>query len=160
MIIMKEIIKKNNGLFFYGENIAFIPLDLILNLSMSFNSGSETIIQYLGKKYGRFLSEKCDSKLKTNDINKFSKEFLKMVSLTGWGNFSLISLTEGEIKIKLLDNVATYCNIERDYICSYILGILTGYGEYLMENVKVSEIQCSIKNQEHIYCEFLIQKKY
>lgn len=155
---MKELINKDDGLFFCEENIALVPVDIISSLGSIFNTGSKPILQYLGKKFGRFLAEKCDSQYETKDLKKFSNNFLKMASLTGWGKFTLTFLNDEEIAIKLHYNIAIIIKQERNFICSYILGLLNGFGEYIMKKVKVLETQCSIENQNNQYCEFLIQK--
>jgi len=155
---MKELINKDDGLFFYEENMALIPVDIISSLGSIFNTGSKSILQYLGKKFGRFLAEKCDFQYDTKDLKKFSINFLKMASLTGWGKFTLASLDDKEIRVNLYYNIAIFKKQEKTCICSYILGILNGFGEYIMKDVNVIETKCSINNQDDQYCEFLIQK--
>ena len=155
---MKELINKDDGLFFCEENVALVPVDIISSLGLIFNTGSKSILQYLGKKFGRFLAEKCDSQYETKDLKKFSNNFLKMASLTGWGKFTLAILNDEELAIKLYYNISNFKKQEEKFICSYILGFLNGFGEYIMKNVNVLEIKCSINNQDNQYCEFLIQK--
>jgi len=155
---MKELINKDDNLSFCEENFTLIPVDIISSLGSIFNTGSKPIIQYLGKKFGRFLAEKCDSQYETKDLKKFSNNFLKMASLTGWGKFKLTFLDDEEMIIKLNNNIATFKNQEKKYICSYILGILNGFGEYIMKNVNILETKCSIENIDNRYCEFLIKK--
>jgi len=155
---MKELINKEDGLFFCDEKISLVPADLVSSLGSIFDTGSKPILQYLGKKFGIFLAEKCDSQYETKDLKKFSNNFLKMVSLTGWGKFTLGILSDEEVTIKLYYNISNFEKPEKKYICSYILGILNGFGEYIMKNVNVVEIKCSNNNQENQYCEFLIQK--
>jgi len=155
---MKELINKNDGLYFCEENIILIPVDIISSLGSIFNTGSKPIIQYLGKKFGRFLAEKCDSQYETKDLTKFSNNFLKMASLAGWGKFTLVFLNDEEITIKLYNNIAINKKQEKKFICSYILGLLKGFGEYIMKNVNVLETKCSIENLDNQYCEFLIKK--
>ncbi len=156
---MKELINKDDGLSFCEENIILVPVDIISSLGSIFNTGSKPIIQYLGKNFGRFLAEKCDSQYETKDLKKFSNNFLKMASITGWGKFTLIFLNDEEITIKLYNNIATFNKQEKKFICSYILGLLKGFGEYIMKNVNVLETKCSIENPNNQYCEFLIKKK-
>lgn len=155
---MKELVNKDEGLFFCEENITLIPVDIISSLGSIFDTGSKPIVQYLGKKFGRFLAEKCDSQYGNKDLKRFSNNFLKMASLTGWGKFTLAFLNNEEIKIKLHNNIASFKKQEKNLICSYILGLLNGFGEYIMKKVYVIETQCSIKNLDNQYCEFLIQK--
>ena len=155
---MKEIINKDDGLFFCEENMTLIPVDIISSLGSIFNSGSESILQYLGKKFGRFLAEKCDSQYESKDLKKFSNNFLKMASLTGWGKFTLAILNDEELTIKLYYNISNLKKQEKNFICSYILGFLNGFGEYIMKNVNVLETKCSINNQDNQFCEFLIRK--
>lgn len=81
-----------------------------------------------------------------------------MASLTGWGKFTLVYLNDKEIAIKLHNNIANLKKQENISCCFYILGILSGFGEYIMKNVKVLETQCSVENIDDQYCEFLIQK--
>ena len=155
---MKEIINKEDGLFFCEEYVALIPVDIISSLGSIFNTGSKSILQYLGKKFGRFLAEKCDSQYETKDLKRFSNNFLKMASLTGWGKFTLTILNEEELVIKLFHNVSNLKKQEKKFICFYILGFLNGFGEYIMKNVNVLETKCSSNNQDNQYCEFLIHK--
>ena len=155
---MKEFINKEDGLFFCEENVSLVPVDIISSLGSIFNTSSKSILQYLGKKFGRFLAEKCDSQYETKDLKKFSNNFLKMASLTGWGKFTLAILNDEELAIKLYYNISNFKKQEEKFICSYILGFLNGFGEYIMKNVNVLEIKCSINNQDNQYCEFLIQK--
>lgn len=155
---MKELINRDDSLFFSEEEVALIPVDIISSLGSIFDTGSKSILQYLGKKFGRFLAEKCDFLYDTKDLKKFSHNFLKMASLTGWGKFSLASLNDKEITVILHYNIAIFKKQEKKCICSYILGLLNGFGEYVMKDVNVLETQCSIDNQDNQYCEFLIQK--
>ena len=46
---MKELINKEDGLFFCEENVSLVPVDIISSLGSIFNTGSESILQYLGK---------------------------------------------------------------------------------------------------------------
>ncbi|QEE14857.1 hypothetical protein DSAG12_00677 [Promethearchaeum syntrophicum] len=155
---MKELINKEDGLFFCEEKVSLVPVDIISSLGSIFNTGSKSIFQYLGKKFGRFLAEKCDSQYETKDLKRFSNNFLKMTSLTGWGKFTLGIFSDEEISIKLYYNISKFEKREKKFICTYVLGILNGFGEYIMKNVKISEIKCSNNNKENQYCEFLIQK--
>ncbi|MFX1268790.1 MAG: hypothetical protein ACFFAK_12585, partial [Promethearchaeota archaeon] len=74
------------------------------------------------------------------------------------GKFVPRQISEDLILIHLHHNITTELESRSKYICYFITGLLTGFGEYALYRVNVTESNCCLETDKVEACEFKIEK--
>jgi predicted hydrocarbon binding protein len=142
----------------FDDRFVFFPPQIIDTLSSIYGEGVKSLLVWLGKKAGWALIQKWDEHLKSKTLSDLVNQFTNIMSSQGWGKFTPKKITEDLIVLELYHNISNDLNNNSKYICYYITGILSGFGEYALYRVNVSESNCSIENDKLNSCEFRIEK--
>lgn len=159
MSLKKEIEFRDGEIRIFDERAILFPPNIISLLGSIYGQGSKPILVFLGKKIGRFLVERWEEASSPKDLNDLVKLFFEMTSAAGWGTFQIEKISENEIIIKLSENIALAEDRPSPFICDFLTGYLTGFGEYALFSAKVTEIHCSILDKSQKSCEFKITKR-
>ena len=104
---------------------------------------------------GRRLAEVWETKAEPSNLRDMADLFVSMSSTAGWGEFSIMSISDNEIIINLTNNAA---NKEKmNYICYFLAGYFVGFGEFVFHRARVKETKCSVLDGGD-YCQFEIKK--
>jgi predicted hydrocarbon binding protein len=153
-------LKYNKGKYvLYRNRFIFFPPQIIDILSSIYGEGVKSLLVWLGKKAGWALIQDWDENLKSKTLNDLVSNFCSILSNHGWGNFVPKQISDDKIVISLSYNVSSELSTKSKYICFYITGILTGFGEYALYRVNVIEKICCIEDPIKNECEFIIQQK-
>ncbi len=177
---MKGLESKDGRVKLFDERVVFIPPNIISLLGQIYGEGSKPLLKYLGKKMGRRLIETWEDHLRPKTLDQLVDIFLDMVSVSGWGIFSVLreetseedaifsklgqiygekeEISEDKIVVKLNYNISREEGSFRD-ICNFICGLLTGFGEFALYSAQVTEIKCSVVDPNEDSCVFLIEKR-
>ncbi len=156
---MKGIESKDGIVRLFGERIVFIPPNIISLLGQIYGDGSKPLLKYLGKKMGRRLIENWEEHIRPQNIEELTKIFLEMMSASGWGLFTAEEISEDLIVISLKHNISQEEGSFTKDICYFLSGLLTGFGDFALYNVKVDESDCSLTSTNTEVCRFVIQKR-
>lgn len=156
---MKGIESKDGIVRLYGERIVFIPPNIISLLGQIYGDGSKPLLKYLGKKMGRRLIENWEDHLRPKTIQELTTIFLDMMSASGWGLFTAEVITDEQIIVTLKHNISQEEGSFTKDICYFISGLLTGFGDFVLYNSKVEELNCSLIDTSVGGCRFEIQKR-
>ena len=85
-------------------------------------------------------------------------QFCNILSNQGWGSFSPKLISEDLIVIHLYNNISIELENKSKYFCYFITGLLTGFGEFALYRVSVSENECCLEGLNLNYCEFKIER--
>ena len=118
----------------------------------------KSLLVWLGKKAGWALIQNWDEKQKSKTLNDLVNQFTNILSSHGWGKFNPTKISEDLIVLELYHNISNDLNNKSKYICYYITGILSGFGEYALYRVNVTESNCCSENTKLSSCEFRIEK--
>jgi predicted hydrocarbon binding protein len=156
---MKGIESKDGIVKLFGERIVFIPPNIISLLGQIYGDGSKPLLKYLGKKMGRRLIETWEEHIQPNTIEELTNLFLDMMSASGWGLFTAELISDELIVITLKYNISQEEGSFTKDICYFINGLLTGFGDFALYNVNVTESDCSLTDTNNEVCRFEIQKR-
>ncbi|MBN2154963.1 MAG: hypothetical protein JW776_02840 [Candidatus Lokiarchaeota archaeon] len=156
---MRGIESKDGIVKLFGERIVFVPPNIISLLGQIYGEGSKPLLKYLGKKMGRRLIENWEEHVRPNNLEELTTLFLDMISATGWGLFTAEEISEERVIINLKNNVSQEEGSFSKDICFFLSGLLTGFGDFSLYNVKVEELDCSIVDPDSDVCRFLIEKR-
>jgi predicted hydrocarbon binding protein len=156
---MKGIESKDGIVKLYDERVVLFPPNIITLLGSVFGQGSKSLLVYLGKKMGRKLAETWEEHLRPRTLQELTEIFLGMTANAGWGTFSIVSIAESKIIVKLSDNISKTEETPMKHICDFLAGYLTGFGEFVFFNAQVIETKCCIDDFGLNYCEFEILKR-
>jgi len=152
-------LKYNKGKYqLFDDRFVFFPPQLIDILSSIYGEGVKSLLVWLGKKTGWDLIQSWDENLKPKTLNDLTNQFCVILSNQGWGRFIPKQISEDVIVIQLYRNITGELENKSKYICHYITGILTGFGEFALYRVNVTETNCSLENDKLDACEFSIEK--
>lgn len=143
----------------FNQRFVFFPPQIIDLLSSIYGEGVKPLLIWLGKKMGRVLIEIWEENLKPKTLEDLTDIFCEMFSNMGWGKIEPHEITEEVIILKLYNNISSYMENNFKYICYFISGILSGFGEFALYRASVSEIECMIIDMEKRCCIFKIEKK-
>jgi predicted hydrocarbon binding protein len=153
-------LKYEKGIYrLYEDRYIFFPPQIIDVLSSIYGEGVKSLLVWLGKKAGWDLIQDWDENLKSKTLNDLVSNFCSILSNQGWGNYLPTQISDEKIIIELSYNISNLLPTKSKYICYYITGVLTGFGEYALYRVNVSERKCCIENPNEKVCEFIIEKK-
>ena len=143
----------------YKDRFVFFPPQIIDVLSSIYGEGVKSLLVWLGKKAGWDLTQEWDEGFKSKTLNDLVNNFCSILSSQGWGDYLPTQISDDKIIIELSHNISKEISTKSKYICYYITGILTGFGEYALYRVNVDERICCIENPNEKVCEFIIKKK-
>lgn len=142
----------------YNNRFIFFPPQIIDILSSIYGEGVKSLLVWLGKKAGWALIQNWDENLKSKTLNDLVNHFCIIISNHGWGKFVPKQISEDLVIIEVYHNVSTELEGKSKNICYFLTGLLTGFGEYALYRVNISESNCSISNPNLDSCEFKIEK--
>ena len=142
----------------YDERFVFFPPQIIDILSSIYGEGVKSLLVWLGKKVGWVLIQNWDENLKSKSLNDLVNQFCSILSNHGWGRFTPKKISDNLIVIELQHNISNELNNKSKYICYYITGLLTGFGEYALYKVNIIENICCVEDPSLKSCEFRIEK--
>jgi len=152
-------LKYNKGKYdLYDERFVFFPPQIIDILSSIYGEGVKSLLVWLGKKVGWVLIQNWDENLKSKSLNDLVNQFCSILSNHGWGRFTPKKISDNLIVIELQHNISNELNNKSKYICYYITGLLTGFGEYALYKVNIIENICCVEDPSLKSCEFRIEK--
>ncbi|MFX1257791.1 MAG: hypothetical protein ACFFAN_08030 [Promethearchaeota archaeon] len=152
-------LKYNKGKFLiFEDRFAFFPPQLIDILSSIYGEGVKSLLVWLGKKAGWTLIQKWDEKLKPKTLSDLTNQFCNLISNQGWGLFVPKKISDDIIVIELHHNISSELKNKSKYICYFITGLLTGFGEFALYRVNVSETKCCLEESSMKFCEYKIIK--
>jgi len=143
----------------FNQRFVFFPPQIIDLLSSIYGEGVKPLLVWLGKKMGRILIETWEENLKPKNLEELTNLFCEMFNNMGWGRFEPQDISENVIILKLHYNISSYLENNFKYICYFLSGVLSGFGEFALYRATVSEIECMIMNSEKDCCIFKIEKK-
>ncbi len=144
----------------FDERFVFFPPQIIDILSSIYGEGVKSLLVWLGKKAGWSLIQGWDEKLKSKTLNDLVNQFTNILTSHGWGYLSPKKISDDLIVIELSHNISHEIDAKSKYICYYITGILSGFGEYALYKVNVLETKCCLEEPKHNSCEFRIEKVF
>ena len=142
----------------FNDRFVFFPPQIIDILSSIYGEGVKTLLVWLGKKAGWGLIQNWDENLRSKTLNDLVSQFTNIITNHGWGRFIPTQISEDLILIELYHNVSNELENKSKYICYYITGLLTGFGEFALYRVNVTETQCCLDNPKLDKCQFKIEK--
>lgn len=152
-------LKYSKGIYeLFNDRFVFFPPQIIDILSSIYGEGVKTLLVWLGKKAGWTLVQNWDENLRSKTLNDLVSQFTNIISNHGWGRFIPKQISEDLILIELYHNVSNELESKSKYICYFITGLLTGFGEFALYRVNVTEIQCCLDNIKLDNCEFKIER--
>lgn len=152
-------LKYNKGKYeLFNDRFVFFPPQLINILSSIYGEGVKSLLVWLGKKAGWICVQNWEENLRPKNLKDLADQFCNTLSNQGWGKFELEDVSEEKIIIKLKYNISENLENASKYICYFITGILSGFGEFALYKVNVTEKQCSLDGDEFENCLFEINK--
>ena len=149
---------KDGVVSLFNERIVFIPPNIISLLGQIYGEGSKPLLKYLGKKMGRRLIENWEEHLKPKNLKQLADIFVEMINMAGWGNFSITEMSENKIIFELRHNISKDYDIISSDICLFIMGFLSGFGDFALYKVKIEETKCSVLDTDNPLCLFELSK--
>lgn len=156
---LKGLKYENGKYYLYDNRYIFFPPQIIEVLSSIYGEGVKSLLVWLGKKAGWSLIQDWDDNLKSKTLNDLVNNFCNILSNQGWGAFIPKQISDEKVIIELDYNVSNELSTKSRYVCYYITGILSGFGEYALYRVNVIEEICCVENPNEKECKFIIQKK-
>jgi len=156
---------KNGEIKIFDDRLCLFSPKIITSLGNIYGEGSKALLIYLGKKMGRRLIETWEEHLRPENVDELMEVFLSMFNLQGWGYLELITMNSKNIdelnliELKLTQNVASTDTTPKGHICDFIVGYLSGFGEFAMHGAVVEETACSILNPNEPECKFVIVRR-
>lgn len=152
-------LRYNKGKYqLFDDRFVFFPPQLIDILSSIYGEGVKSLLVWLGKKAGWSLIQKWGENLKPKTLNDLTNQFCNILNNQGWGRFIPQQISDDIIILELFHNIRTELKNKSKYICYFITGLLTGFGEFALYKVNVIESKCSLENDTFESCEFKIEK--
>jgi len=142
----------------YDDRFVFFPPQIIDILSSIYGEGVKSLLVWLGKKAGWSFIQNWDENIKPKTISDLVNQFCTIVSNHGWGKFNSKQVSENLIIIELSHNISNELENKSKNTCYFITGLLTGFGEFALYRVNVTEQNCCLENSKRDSCEFRIEK--
>lgn len=153
-------LKYNKGKYqLFNDRFVFFPPQIIDILSSIYGEGVKSLLVWLGKKAGWTLIQNWDENLKPKSLEDLVNQFINVLSNHGWGRFVSKQISDNLIIIHLYNNISSELENKSKYFCYFITGLLTGFGEFALYRVNVSESQCCLEDLKLDFCEYKIEKK-
>ena len=153
-------LKFNKGKYqLFNDRFVFFPPQIIDILASIYGEGVKSLLVWLGKKAGWRLIQEWDENLKPKSLNDLVSQFCNILSSHGWGRFDPKSISEELIIIDQYHNISTESENKSKYFCYFITGLLTGFGEFALYRVNVTESQCCLEDLNLDLCKFRIEIK-
>ncbi|MFX0029773.1 MAG: hypothetical protein ACFE8B_11225 [Candidatus Hermodarchaeota archaeon] len=143
----------------FNDRFAFFPPQIIDILASIYGEGVKSLLVWLGKKTGWRLIQSWEENLKPKSLDDLVNQFANILSNHGWGRFVPKIISDDLILIDLYHNISSELENKSKYFCYFITGLLTGFGEFALYRVNVSELQCSLEDLNKDHCEFRIETK-
>ncbi len=152
-------LKYNKGKYeLFNNRFVFFPPQIIDILSSIYGEGVKSLLVWLGKKAGWTFIQNWDENLKPKSLEDLVNHFCNIFSNHGWGRLSAKLVSEDLIIIRLYHNISSELENKSKYFCYFITGLLTGFGEFALYRVIVSENECCLENLNLDYCEYKIER--
>jgi len=163
ILIMRNLklkgLKYNKGKFhILNDRFIFFPPQLIDILSSIYGEGVKSLLVWLGKKAGWTLIQSWEENFKPKTLEDLVDQFCSILSNQGWGNFVPKKTSEDLIVIELHHNISSELENKSKYFCYFVDGLLSGFGEFALYRVSVSEPNCCLENSSLKICEYEIKK--
>ena len=142
----------------FNDRFVFFPPQIIDILSSIYGEGVKSLLVWLGKKAGWTLIQNWEENLKPKSLNDLTNQFCNILSNQGWGRFVPKEVNDKLIILQLHHTISTELEDKSKYVCFFITGLLTGFGEFALYRVNVSESNCCIEDSSSENCEFKIEK--
>ncbi len=155
---LKSLKYANGKYLLFDHRVIFFPPQLIDILSSIYGEGVKSLLVWLGKKAGWKLIQKWEEDLNLKSLNDLVSQFCTFINNYGWGQFIPKKISEDLIIIALYSNISFELDNKSQYFCYFITGLLTGFGEFALYRVNVTESQCSLDDSNLKNCEFRIEK--
>jgi predicted ArsR family transcriptional regulator len=153
-------LKYNKGRFdLFNERFVFFPPQLIDILSSIYGEGVKSLLVWLGKKTGWKLVQNWEENFEPKTLDELTEKFCSIMSNQGWGNFTSDQISEDKIIITLKHNISSDMDNRSRYVCYFLSGVMTGFGEFALYRVNVREEECAIEDPTKESCMFVIGKK-
>jgi len=153
-------LKFNKGKYhLFNDRFVFFPPQVIDILSSIYGEGVKSLLVWLGKKAGWRLIQNWDENIKPKTLEDLVDQFCNLLSSHGWGRFIPTEISETIILVKLFRNISSELENKSKYFCYFITGLLTGFGEFALYRVNVSETLCCLEDLTLDYCEYRIEIK-
>ena len=142
----------------FNTRVIFSPPQLIEVLSSIYGEGVKSLLVWLGKKSGWNLAQVWEENLQPKTLEDLVDQFCTVLTNQGWGRFEPREVSEQQIIIDLHHNISSKLENQAKYICYFIDGLLTGFGEFALYRVNVNETECCVDDPESTVCTYKIQK--
>ncbi|MHA1883823.1 MAG: hypothetical protein ACW96S_02120 [Promethearchaeota archaeon] len=153
-------LKFNKGKYLlFSDRFVFFPPQIIEILSSIYGEGVKSLLVWLGKKAGWRLIQTWEENIKPKSLEDLTNQFTTNFSNHGWGRFIAKDISEESIIIQLNHNISSELENKSKYFCYFITGLLTGFGEFALYRVNVTETKCSLEDLNSNICEFKIEIK-
>ncbi|MFX0042029.1 MAG: hypothetical protein ACFE8L_03875 [Candidatus Hodarchaeota archaeon] len=152
-------LKYNKGTYeLFNDRFVFFPPQIIDILSSIYGEGVKSLLVWLGKKAGWTFIQNWDENLKPKSLEDLVNHFCNILGNQGWGRLSVKLVSEDLIIIRLYHNISSELENKSKYFCYLITGLLTGFGEFALYRVIVSENECCLEDMNLDYCEYKIER--
>ena len=154
-------LKYNTGKYeLYTNRFVFFPPQIIEILSSIYGEGVKSLLVWLGKKAGWNLSQNWEENLRPKSLDDLVNQFCNTLNNQGWGYFIAKEISDKAIIIQVDHLISSQLESETKtkYVCYYLTGLMTGFGEFALYRVSVSETKCCIEDPSSSHCEFKIEK--
>ncbi|MFX1321244.1 MAG: hypothetical protein ACFFAQ_06315 [Promethearchaeota archaeon] len=142
----------------FNDRFVFFPPQIIDILSSIYGEGVKSLLVWLGKKAGWTFIQNWDENLKPKSLEDLVNHFCNILGNHGWGRLSAKLVSEDLIIIRLYHNISSELENKSKYFCYFITGLLTGFGEFALYRVIVSENECCLEDLNLDYCEYKIER--
>ena len=142
----------------FNDRFAFFPPQIIDILASIYGEGVKSLLVWLGKKTGWRLIQSWEENLKPKSLDDLVNQFTNILSNHGWGRFVPKIISDDLILIDLNHNISSELENKSKYFCYFITGLLTGFGEFALYRVNVSENQCCLEDLNLDFCEYKIER--
>jgi predicted hydrocarbon binding protein len=152
-------LKYDKGIYsLYNNRYVFFPPKVLEVLSSIYGEGVKSLLVWLGKKAGWNLAQNWEEYLKPKNLNDLVDDFFDIFNHQGWGILNPTEISEDKITIEFENNISAELENKSKSFCYFIKGLLSGFGEFALYKVEVTESNCCIDNPKTKNCEFLIRK--
>lgn len=152
-------LKYNKGKYeLFSDRFVFFPPQLLDILSSIYGEGVKSLLVWLGKKTGWKLIQNWEENLRPKTLNDLVNQFCAILNNQGWGRFVPKQVSETQIIIEHHNNITSELKNKSKYICFYLNGVLTGFGEFALYRTNVSEHKCCLDDPNSGMCEYYIEK--
>ncbi len=146
----------------FNDRFVFFPPQIIDILASIYGEGVVSLLVWLGKRAGRDFIQNWEISMKPKNLKDLTNLFISTLSQLGWGKFEVKEVSEKQIVISHKENIAKELDNPQKFVCYFIKGMLSGFGEYAIylpnSRIVVTETQCVIDDPNAKSCEYTIAR--